>query len=121
MNPSYATEGTFDPNGMVVGDDPVTRTITVANSAALTAGAVLGMVTASGKYLLSDEAAVDGSQVARAILAQDADASAGDAVAVIYDAGQFDEAKLNFGGTRTADTVREELRAVGIHLKKVQA
>jgi hypothetical protein len=118
MNPSHTSEGTYDPNGLIAGSaDIVTRDITIATSAALLAGAVLGMVTATGKYILSASASTDGSQVPRAILAADADASAADVIAPIYDAGEFDQDKLNFGAGHSIATVQEDLRAVGIHLK----
>ncbi len=117
--PGFSTEN-YNPDGLIAGDaDIVSRDVTLISSAALLRGAVLGKITAGGKYLLSASAAVDGSNVARAILAKDADASGGDVTASIYDAGEFDEAKLNFGTGHTADSVREDLRAVGVHLKKV--
>jgi len=122
MNPNVTAEGAYDPNGLIAGSgDIVTRDITLTGAAALTAGAVLGMITATGLYQLSLAAAVDGSQVARAILVEAADSTGGNVNAPIYDAGEFDEAKLSFGTGHTAATVREDLRAVGIHLKQVLA
>jgi len=59
------------------------RAATIASSVALKTGTVLGMVTASGKYKLHDPAAVDGTETASAILYGDADASGGDAPAVV--------------------------------------
>jgi len=48
----------------------------------LVCGTVLGKITASGKYVLHDNAAADGSQNAAAVLLQDADASSADVTAV---------------------------------------
>lgn len=49
----------------------------------LAPGAVLGRVTASGKYTAVDPVADDGSQNASAVLYDDVDASAADAAAVV--------------------------------------
>jgi hypothetical protein len=58
------------------------ETITVLSGQTLSAGAVLGKVTASGKYKVLAPAADDGSEVAAAILYGAVDASAGDAEGV---------------------------------------
>jgi Bacteriophage lambda head decoration protein D len=56
--------------------------ITVLSGETLQAAAVLGKVTASGKYKALDPAAVDGSEVAAGILYDAVDASAADAEGV---------------------------------------
>ncbi len=56
--------------------------ITILSGRTLHPGAVLGKVTASGKYRDLDPSASDGSEVAAAILHDAADASAGDISAV---------------------------------------
>lgn len=62
------------------GNGAISReTITVLSGETLDAGAVLGKVTASGKYKALDPAAVDGSEAAAAILYDAVDASAADA------------------------------------------
>jgi hypothetical protein len=60
----------------------------VSGTAALVAGAVLGKVTASGKYQDYDQAESNGAETAVAVLLDDCDASAADAecVAVVRDA-----------------------------------
>ncbi|NOR64557.1 MAG: head decoration protein [Candidatus Scalindua sp.] len=62
--------------------------ITVLMGEVLVAGAVLGKVTASGKYIARVAAAVDGSEVAAAILFDAVDATAADVdvVTLIRDA-----------------------------------
>lgn len=62
--------------------------ITVVSGQNLKAGAVLGRITASGKYKAYDNAAADGSQAAAGVLYDDVDASAADAkgVAILRDA-----------------------------------
>jgi len=84
-------------------------------------GAVLGRITASGKYVLSAAAAGDGSEVPDAVLAEDCDATAGDRQTVAYTRGDFNEAALTLGAGHTADAIREGLRDKGLHLIKVQA
>jgi hypothetical protein len=73
--------------------------------------------TSSGKYLRAVSAATDGSQTARAILAEDCNATSGDKTTIAYMGGVFDENALNFGAGHTAATVRESLRDVGIKLQ----
>ena len=58
------------------------ETITVLSGETLQAAAVLGEVTASGKYKALDPAAVDGSEAAAGILYDAVDASAADAEGV---------------------------------------
>ncbi len=65
------------------GNGTISReSITVLSGETLEAGAVLGKVTASGKYKALDPAASDGSQVAVGILYDAVDASAADAECV---------------------------------------
>ena len=65
------------------GNGKISReTITVLSGQTLEAGAVLGKVTASGKYKALDPAAVDGSEAAAGILYDAVDASAADAEGV---------------------------------------
>jgi len=50
----------------------------VSGAGVLPAGRVLGLITASGKYVEYDNAAVDGSEVAAAILLEPVDATSAD-------------------------------------------
>lgn len=56
------------------------ETVTILSGQNLKAGAVLGKVTASSKYVICDNVtpAADGSQNAAAVLLEDVDASGGD-------------------------------------------
>ena len=83
-------------------------------------GAVLGKITASGKYTLSPATGADGSQVASAVLLYDVDATLADATGIVvtrgpsivsraalaYDASVDDGAKIT--------TKLGQLAAVGI-------
>ena len=65
------------------GNGKISReTITVLSGENLAAAAILGKVTASGKYKVLDPAAVDGSEAAAGILYDAVDASAADAAGV---------------------------------------
>lgn len=119
-DPSFSSE-TFNPDRLIGGDKKlVTRDVTLTDlgsTGALVRGTVLGMISADGRYGISLAAAVDGSEVPRAILVKAADPSGGDVLASIYEEGEFNEDRLTYGTGHTADSVREPLRAVGIHLK----
>lgn len=111
--------GTYTPDNLIAGETQlVTDAVTVASSAALTRGAVLGKITTGGKFILSALAAADGSQTPYVILAEDCDASGGDVTNVaVYVKGEFNENALNFGTGHDATTVKAPLRDVGIHTK----
>lgn len=65
------------------GNGSISReTVTILSGQNLEAGAVLGQVTASGKFVALDPAGLDGSESATAILHNAVDASAGDAEGV---------------------------------------
>ncbi|WP_109464400.1 head decoration protein [Albibacillus kandeliae] len=57
--------------------------VTIAAGADLESGSVLGKVTATGKYVLSEEDAADGSEDAAAVLLNDAAAESADVSAVV--------------------------------------
>lgn len=99
----------------------VHRKITLITGQNLLRGAVLGKITASGKYNLSLSAAADGSQTPDLILAEDTDASAADKDTVAYEAGVFNVNGLTIGTAHTAASIQEGLRAKGIHFHTAQA
>lgn len=92
----------------------VAKGITLASGQNLQRGAVLGKITASGKYVLSLAAANDGSEKPSVILAQDCDASAADAAAVAYFAGNFNGSALTIGTGHTVASIFDPLRGVSI-------
>ena len=73
-------------------------------------------VAVGTKYLKAIAAAADGSHRSQCILADDADATSGDAEAMVYRTGQFQAKALTFGTGLTASTELERLRRLGIHL-----
>lgn len=108
----------FNWDRLLAGDYPImSRSATLISGENRTKGAVLGRITASGKYKLSVAAAGDGSEVPIAILSKNTDASAGDVVTIIYESGEFNEEALTFGAGHTKDSVRDGLRNLNIYLK----
>jgi len=88
------------------------ETITVlSGEGELAAGTVLGIVTASGKYAAYDNAAIDGTEVAKAVLYAAVDATSADAagVAIVRDAEVIESALTGIDANGTTD-----LAAVGI-------
>lgn len=115
----FSTEGTYVPDSLHAGDFPIrTRKVTLITGQNLQRGALLGVITASGKYNLSLSGASDGSQTPKAILAEDVDATAADKDAVVYISGDYNETAITYGTAHTADTVREGLRDLNIYLHK---
>lgn len=93
--------------------------VTIAAGADLTNGAVLGKITASGKYLLSAPGAIDGSETPVAVLLGDAAAAAADVQAIVLArharvrrAGLNYDASIDTLGER--NTAIAALAAVGI-------
>jgi hypothetical protein len=118
------TEPTFDPNGLLVqvqGAPVFGEMVTVISGQNLAAGAVLGKITASGKFNLSLTAAADGSQTPVAVLAEACDASGGDKQAFAYYTGEFNEAKLVFGTAHTAAALRQSLAQKGLFIIRAMA
>jgi hypothetical protein len=117
MSASYA-QTSFIVSDIIVGefDDLVGEKITVASGQNLTRGAVLGKITASGKYTLSLSAAVDGSQIPDFILAENCDATGGDKVAIAYSRGDFNAQNLIIGTGHTIASIKEGLRVKNIIL-----
>ena len=118
----FTAQGTLAPDVLLAGDYArSTKVVTITGAAALVRGTVLGRITASDKYQTSLSAAVDGSQVPKAILAQDVDVTGGDLTAPIFLTGEFNEDALTLGAAHTLASIRDGLRQMGIFLKKIIA
>lgn len=119
LQPAFnGSVGSLTHDNLIGGDavNAVTDSITL-DTGNLVRGAVLGKITATGKYVLSASAASDGSQTPVAILAEDADASAADKVTVAYLTGEFNGTALTLGAGHTLASVTPLLRDVGIFVK----
>lgn len=114
----FTSQGTMVRKNLFASDFPrIDRKLTLVNGAgALVRGTVLGRITASGKLITSLSAAVDGSETPRFILAEDADSSGGDVECLVYETGHFLADELTIGAAHTAASIRDGLRALGIHI-----
>lgn len=114
----FTAQGSHTPDALIAGDFPLqTRKVTVITGQNLARGAVLGIITASGKVNLSLSAAADGSQTPALILAEPVDATAADKEAVAYISGEFNEDQLILGTAHTVASIKEGLRGKSIFLK----
>lgn len=117
----FTNQGDYTPDNLLAGEYPrIERLVTIAAGADLAKGAVLGRITASGKFKLSASASSDGSQTPDAILAEKASAAGADVQAVVYFSGEFNENALVLGVGHTLDTVRLPLKAKSIYLRANQ-
>jgi len=96
MNTALAgssTETSAD-NPLVIGGTIATNKGTLITGQNLTAGTVLGRITASGKLTKAVQAAETGQQKPVGILAHDYNAAAADAICQYYYSGEFNSANL---------------------------
>jgi hypothetical protein len=77
------------------------ETVTLLTGTAYPIGAVLGRITASGKYAFSPDTGADGSETAAAVLLYAVDATAADAVGIVLVRGPaiVSRAALAYDGT----------------------
>ncbi len=96
MYPGYGTTLTNDPTAILASSHGwIVISITVkSGEGVLEKGTVLGIETASEKYVAYDDGAADGSEVAKAILADKVDATSNDVLVVAYVRGCFYKSKL---------------------------
>lgn len=121
--PASFSSASYSEDKLIAGNAHllVGKKVTLISGQNLTRGAVLGKITASGKYNLSLSAAADGSQTPDLILAEDCNASAGDKEALAYSRGDFNINALTIGTAHTATSIAEGLRAKGIVLVPAQS
>ncbi|MDF2891238.1 MAG: bacteriophage lambda head decoration protein [Clostridia bacterium] len=115
----YEEIGTFAPDNLIAGENvPIQLNgITIlAGQGVLKRGSVIGIITASGKGKHVAKASVDGSEIAKFILADDVDTTA-DVVAQCYQSGLFNREALIFPAANTAADHEDSLRQYGIFLK----
>ena len=108
----------FVPDGLLAGNAGllVGEKVTIITGQNLVRGAVIGKITAGGKYNLSLSGAADGSQTPDLILAEDCDATGGDKEAMAFSRGDFNQNKLTLGAAHTVASIKEGLRVKGITL-----
>lgn len=127
-----ANNGTFrvaDPNGAVLGD------VVMAGGAgafadqikfAVADGGVdfivgdgfdITVAAGSAKWIKAVKTAVDGSQNPQGILVDDADASAADVNAGLYQTGEFNGSRIIYDGSFTLGDITDAFRRLGIFIK----
>lgn len=105
--PAYRTESFDELEDSTYEFPQIDTTITLAVGQNLKRLAVLGQVTATGQWVLSAAAANDGSEVPRALLAFDVDATAEAKAAKAYVAGgRFVASALTIGAGHTVASVK---------------
>lgn len=114
---SFKSEG-FTPDGLVARNATllITEPIVLISGENLVRGALLGKITASGKYKLSLSTANDGSEVPAAVLVHDGDATSGDINTLAYTRGDFQADALTLGASHTIASVKAGLADKGIFL-----
>ena len=117
----FIDQGSVTPENLIAGEFPRTaRMVTITGNANLPIGAVLGIILANGKAKVSDPAATDGSEIPQAILGESVDTTAGDAIAMVYFSGEFNELALSWGPGHTLDSIKEALRIRSFFLRQNQ-
>lgn len=117
--PAFNADAAYDPNDIFASDHPIYTLpdAVILSGQNVVRGTVMGQITASGKWIKSLSAAVDGSEVPAGILAADIDASAGDkSNAMIYLAGGFKAGRLTIGTAHTFASIKVALAKAGIFL-----
>jgi hypothetical protein len=116
------TSTAYTPDQLIAGNAALLyhEPVTLLAGQNLLRGALLGKITASGKYVLSLSAAVDGSQTPAAILVDDTNATAADVVTPAYFRGDFQAQAVILGASHTVASVRDALRAKNIVLFTTQ-
>lgn len=97
------------------------ETVTVGANSTIKRGTVMGRITASGKYITSLNAASDGSEVAVAVLAEDAVNATGaeaDVKVVVWKKGTFNSLGVIFGTGQTLANTKDDLHNVSIEITK---
>jgi hypothetical protein len=104
-----STVETLVNDDLIAGSTPpiATDTGTLITGQNLVRGAVLGRITASGKFILCDTGAIDGSEAPVAILVHDIDATAGDLTCQVYQGGAFHKDEMTWDASFTTDVQKE--------------
>lgn len=116
FGPSIVNE-VYTPDRLLTGNaEVVTDTVTITGAAAYARGTLLGQITASSSWTISEQAATDGSQVPAAVLLDNVDVTAGDLPGPIAIAGGFNANAMTFGTGWTAATAKNAARASRIYI-----
>jgi len=101
-----------------------TTQMTALASNDITAGQVVGIITASNKIIPSLTGASDGSENIVGVALEDADTSAGDAVTLIGTAGDFNSNEVDFNDHSTTNfntLLRITLKEAGLNMSALDS
>jgi hypothetical protein len=117
------TSEVYVPDRLIAGDFPlVTDTVTIAAGQNLSRGALLGMVTSTGDFILSLSAASDGSQNPVAVLADNVNTSSTGTNAAtpapVYYTGEFNINAMTLGTGFAYPAIKTTLRPLSIFIKQ---
>ena len=113
------SEGSVSPDNLYDRFDVRRKGTIASGQGVLARGTALGKVTASGKWVKSLSASSDGSQVIRAILLHDVDATYSDEGAVIGRCGRCNPNAVIFGAGHTLASVNDACMDRGIIFENV--
>lgn len=101
------TTTTYTPKNLIASDYPLmTEPEIIKSGQVLTAGALLGRETATGKLVLSVKAAADGTENPVGVLATDMDTTGGDVEGPVYKSGVFHYSGLSVGAGWDVSSLR---------------
>lgn len=106
----------FLPDQLIAGTLQLVTDTGIITGGVYKRGAVLGVVTASGKYKLSVKTATDGSEAPAAILVDDVDASTTDQNGGLYLMGEFNQNRIIFDNSWAIPALKTALRPLAIFL-----
>lgn len=113
----FIEDSTVSYDGLQNGRFPYKeKAVTLLSGEVRLRGDVMGIVTASGKVILSLVGAGDGSEVIKGIMGKDTDATAGDIKTFMYVAGGFAKSKVNISDHTFNEALEELLRQRSIYL-----
>lgn len=111
---SFASTSSTPMVTLIRSGAPNTKKVTLLAGAVYPIGAVLGIVDASKKAVISAAAAGDGSQMPQYVLSYTVDATGGDVEAMAVETGDLIGSQLVLGDGHTLASIRPGLRDKGI-------
>ncbi|MDE9557030.1 head decoration protein [Xenorhabdus bovienii] len=112
------TQAVFSPDQLISGPlQVVTESVTIAKSGILKRGTVLGVITATGEYVVSKKGVDNGSQIPSAILVDNVDTTADSVTGGVYLMGEFNHHRVIFDESWTLPELKAKLRTFSIFLR----
>ncbi|MDE1478633.1 head decoration protein [Xenorhabdus bovienii] len=112
------TQAVFSPDQLISGPlQIVTESVTIAKAGILKRGTVLGVIKATGEYVVSKKGAEDGSQIPSAILVDNVDATENSVSGGVYLMGEFNQNRIIYDESWTLSELTAGLRKFSIFLR----